>query len=255
MPDNEKRQEYTVGVIHVENSLSTVIEQEFRIGLPDNVRLVMERAPMDEVSYRGLMQFLDAVPEAASRLACQDPDIIVVPSMTGSCIKGYEIINILEQHSGLPVVVPAIELKNSLRELGLHNIAIVSALGVELGLLEQLFFHNHGIEVIKTVNIFDNSSRSRELIDTLDNSLILEGVRNADFSGVEAVVFDSPTYSLRPIIDELEKYIKVPMLSVNQVLIRGVLKRLGLPEDHLPVSKYFEKVPERIMQGDPHGFI
>lgn len=232
--------QYVVGIISVTDSLSTVTEQEFAIAMPENVKVVMSSAPMKEVSYTSLMQFLDAIPSAADKIVDQNPDMLIVPSMTGSCIRGYEIVNVLEKYSGLPVIVPALEFKNALKELGKSNIAIISALGVELGLLEQLFFRNHDIQVVNIVSIFDNESGNRELIDTIDSKLILEGVKQADFTDVEAVIFDSPTYRLRPIIEELKKIIKVPMLSVNQILIRSTLKRLGLPTGDLPISRYFE---------------
>lgn len=145
----------------------------------------------------------------------------------------------LEQRCGRPVIVPALEMKKCLKTLGISKIAIVSAFGVELGLLEQLFFRNHDIEVTNFINIFDEPSSDRLKIDQIDNRLILEKVRQADFLRAEAVYFDSPTYKLRPIIEELKEIIHVPMFSVNQVLIYSALKRLKLPTDHLPIAEYF----------------
>lgn len=231
--------QYVVGVINVINTLSTVIEQEFKRGLPENTKIVMSYAPLEVVSYEGLIGFLDALPSKVEALAESNPDIIVVPSMTGSCIRGFEIVNILEQCSGLPVIVPSLEMEKMLKKMGADKIAIVSAFGVELGLIEQLFFGNHGIEVTKMINIFDNPIENRELIDQIDSQLILEKVKQTDFSDVKAVVFDSPTYRLRPIIDELKSHIKVPVLSVNQVLLYSILKKLGLSVKGLPIADCF----------------
>ena len=237
----EKKQNYVVGVVNVTNTQSTVIGQEFRRCFPDNVKIEMAYAPLDVVSYDGLMAFLDALPGALDKIADCEPDIIAVPSMTGSVIKGYEIVNMLEQRYGRPVIVTALEVKKCLKTLNIDKIAILSAFGVELGLLEQLFFRNHDIEVTNIVNVFDTPSEDRSKIDQIDCEHILEKVRGADFNGAQAVLFDSPTYRLRPIIGELEKYIKVPMLSVNQVMIYSTLKRLGLPVDDLPIAQYFRQ--------------
>lgn len=235
----EEQKKYTVGVISVKDSKSTTIAEEFKVGFPVNVDIRMACAPLDIVSYDGLIQFLDALPYALDEFIDEDPDIIVVPSMTGSSIKGYEIVNMLEQRCGRPVIVPALEMKKCLKTLKLSKIAIVSAFGVELGLLEQLFFRNHDIEVTNFINIFDEPSSDRLKIDQIDNQLILDKVRQIDLLGAEAVYFDSPTYKLRPIIDELKEIIHVPIFSVNQVLIYSALKRLKLPTEHLPIAEYF----------------
>ena len=236
---------YVVGVINVRNTKSSVMEEEFDVGFPDNVEIVMAYAPLELVSYDGLMGFLDALPGALDQFIDKDPDIIIVPSLTGSAIKGYEIVNILEQRSGRPVIVPALETKKCFKTLGIRQIAIVSAFGVELGLLEQLFFRNHDIEVTNLINIFDEPSEDRLRIDQVDSALILEKARKEDFRGAQAVFFDSPTYKLRPIIEELKSLIKLPLFSVNQIIIYSALKRLGLPADHLPIAEYYREEEER----------
>lgn len=236
----KKRQEkYVIGIINVTDTQSTAIIEEFKRYFPDNVEILMTYAPLEHVSYEGLMSFLGELPKALDEFIDEDPDVIIVPSMTGSAIKGYEIVNILEQRCGRPVIVPALESKKCLKTLGLNRIAVVSAFGVELGLLEQLFFRNHDIEITNLISIFDEQSDDRLRIDRIDSSLILGKVREADFTDVQAVFFDSPTYKLRPIIKELKSIIKVPILSVNQIMIYSALKRLRLSTEHVPIAEYF----------------
>lgn len=237
MDKNDKK--YVVGIINVTDSKSTVISEEFRRCFPSNVEILMTSASLEHVSYQGLMAFLEELPHALDKFIDEDPDIIIVPSMTGSAIKGYEIVNMLEQRSGRPVIVPALETKKILKTLGLERIAIVSAFGVELGLLEQLFFRNHDIEVMNLINIFEEQSDDRLRIDQIDSNLVLEKVKKEDFRDVQAVFFDSPTYKLRPIINELKSVIQVSIFSVNQIMIYSALKRLKLPTDHLPIAEYF----------------
>lgn len=237
MDKNDKK--YVVGIINVTDSKSTVIAEEFRRCFPNNVEILMTYAPLEHVSYQGLMSFLDELPHALDEFINEDPDIIIVPSMTGSAIKGYEIVNMLEQRSGRPVIVPALETKKILKTLGIEQIAIVSAFGVELGLLEQLFFRNHDIEVVNLINIFEEQSDDRLRIDQIDSNLVLEKVEKEDFRDVQAVFFDSPTYKLRPIINELKSMIQVPIFSVNQIMIYSAMKRLRLQTDHLPIAEYF----------------
>lgn len=236
----KEQEKYVVGVINVTGSQSSVIAEEFRIAFPQNVEIVMTYAPLEQVSYDGLMLFLEALPGALDEFQDKDPDIIVCPSMTGSAIKGYEIVNMLEQRSGRPVIVPALETKKCLKELGFDKIAVVSAFGVELELLEQLFFRTHDIEVTNVIDVFDEPSVDRLRIDRIDSQQILKKVKQGDFTGAKAVFFDSPTYRLRPVIEELHEIIRLPLFSVNQILVYSTLKRLGLPTDHIPIAKYFQ---------------
>lgn len=229
--------DFVVGIINVSDTKSVVIESEFRDCLPSNVRIIFRYAPLQTVSYDGLMKFLDALPQALGEMIDENPDVVVIPSMTGSAIKGYEIVNMLEQRYGVPVIVPALEIKKYLKKIRKTNIAIVSAFGVELNLLEQLFFKNHDIEVVNLINLFDTASEERLRVELIDADLVLDKVRSANFDKAEAVLFDSPTYQLKLIMQELKKYIHVPILSVNEVLIYSTLKKLGLSTEHLSLEK------------------
>ena len=160
--------------------------------------------------------------------------------------KGYEIVNKLEQRSGRAVLVPSLEIKKCLKTAGISRIAIVSAFGVELGLLEQLFFRNHNIWITNLINIFDDESQDRLRVDCIDNNRVIEKVKQADFNGAQAVLFDSPTYKLWEISEELQAIIKVPVLSVNQVMIYSSLKRLGLSVDKVLITKYFQTNKEEM---------
>ena len=56
--------------------------------------------------------------------------------MTGSCIKGNEIINVIQQHTGIPTVVPSLEFVNALHALNAPRVALVSIFSVELNILD-----------------------------------------------------------------------------------------------------------------------
>ena len=116
----------------------------------------------------------------------------------------------------------------------------------KLGLLEQLFFRNHNIWITNLINIFDDESQDRLRVDCIDNNRVIEKVKQADFNGAQAVLFDSPTYKLWEISEELQAIIKVPVLSVNQVMIYSSLKRLGLSVDKVLITKYFQTNKEEM---------
>ena len=162
-----------MGSIKGLNLISEILE-EYQKFFPSSVEIIMTYAALERVSYEGLMGFLNELPDALNDFINKDPDIIIVPSMTGSAIKGYEIVNKLEQRSGRAVLVPSLEIKKCLKTAGISRIAIVSAFGVELGLLEQLFFRNHNIWITNLINIFDDESQDRLRVDCIDNNRVIK---------------------------------------------------------------------------------
>ena len=111
------------------------------------------------------------------------------------------MVNVIQQATGIPAIVPAPEFVRVLRLIGASHIAIVTCFETELRMLERVFFHNNGIEVVRFVST--------------------------------ATFFISPELQR-----ELERFIKVPVLNMVQVLLWSTLGWLGEPTDGLYISKF-----------------
>lgn len=229
----------TIGLI--EMGARSTAEAEFHRNISDMLSVVTTRVPLHQVSYNGLLEMMEHLPAAAEILTGAQPNVIAVVSMTGSCIKGTEIVNTLQQQTGIRVVVPAQEIVRLIHRLKCRNMALISPFGNELTLLEKVYFSTQGIHTKTVVPAAGARDIEMASISVIDHDLMLEQVRKADFSGVDAVLFDSPTYELEPIFSEIERYIGVPILSTNQVLLYSCLSQLGAPTEHLYISKFIQE--------------
>ena len=225
----------TIGLI--EMGARSSAEAEFHRNIPDSLSVVTTRVPLRQVSYSGMLEMMEHLPSAADILTGARPNVIAVASMTGSCIKGPEIVNSLQQQTGIRVVMPAQETVRLLRRLNCRDIALVSPFGTELNLLERVYFSGQGIQIRSVVNAVGEGNGEMFRISVIDHGLMLDQIKRADFTGIEAVVFDSPTFELEPIYGEIERYIHVPILSVNQVLLHSCLTRLGASTEGLYLAK------------------
>ena len=119
---------------------SASIEKAFHKNVPDRVQITTTRVPFGEVSYNGFLEVTRKLPDAASLLMDAQPDVIAITNLIGGCIRGSEIINTLQQITGVPVLMPAFELVRALRQIRAGRIAIVSIFSNEFSLLESMFF-------------------------------------------------------------------------------------------------------------------
>lgn len=218
---------------------SASLETQIHRKLPEGVEMATTRVPFHNVSYKGLLEMVDKIPEAARILAEARPNVIAVTSFTGSCIRGREMVNVIQQATGIPAIVPAPEFVRVLRLIGASHIAIVTCFETELRMLERVFFHNNGIEVVRFVSTAALRETDPFQVSQIDYDLVLKQLRGVDFSGVEAVVVDLPTFFISPELQrELERFIKVPVLNMVQVLLWSTLGWLGEPTDGLYISKF-----------------
>ena len=228
-----------VGLITGNTRGSVSTEQEFHQQLAGVADVATTRMPLFQISYRDLDKMIEGLPPAAAILAECGASVILWNSMSGSCLRGQETINLLEQRTGVPVLVPSIEFVRCLKELDARRIALVSPHGVELSLLEKIFFDRNQIDVVKVVPLLQDFDGDVRNIDRITPEEILACIRRTDFRDVDAVVFDNPACALLPIIEELDLHIQRPILPHNQVLMRGALRRLGLPTSSIFIDPYF----------------
>ena len=220
---------------------SASVEQEFHKSVPDQVQIVTARVPLGEVSYEGLREMTDRLPEVVGILMGARPDMIAITNMTGSCIRGNEMVNTLQQITGVPVLLPPFEFVQALKLIGAKQIAIASTFARELNLVERLFFENRDIQVTDIINLRERYDKDPYTIGEIDYEAIVETMMGRDYSGVDAVIFDHPIMNLNTGVEkELEKILPVPFFSINQVLVYSVLERIGESTDHLYISKFLK---------------
>lgn len=220
----DKEFRFVIGLIVM--GASAGIEREFHRRVPDDIGIVTTRVPFEDISEQGLLKMIEKLPEASLLLLEAKPDVIVVTSASGSYMKSEEIINTIQQTTGVPVIIPSMEYVKILKSIHAGKIAIISTLGQELQLLERMFYHNRNISVDKIISVEGVKTYDPYSVRNLDKESILEKIKETEFSDMEAVIFDHPLINLNSSWGtEVKKYIKIPMLSLIDVLIESALSK------------------------------
>lgn len=225
-----------LGLITVNES--STLEDQFRRCLPEQVNMSSVHVPFHEVSYQGLVQMISHIPAAARTLAEDQPDVIAVACFTASCIRGNEIVNMVQQTVGIPAIVPSLEFVRILRLLGAKRIALVTCFASELRVMEQLFFHKNQINVVKFIET-DSLQSDPVYVNEPEYDHILDRLRQIDLSDVEALVIDLPAFDIDPNFQEkLDRFINIPVLTQLRVLLWSALEQVSAPRDGCYLSRF-----------------
>lgn len=170
-------------------------------------------------------------------------DLIAVNSMTGTCLRGNELKNALQQRTGIPTITAAQAVIKAVQKKGWKRLRIASSFNPELTFVERVFFTGYNIDV-DILNVRQQiETTTREVVDIgmLNKNRILEILADTDFQNVDALLFDAPFFNLADIWREIEEVVKIPVLSQNQIVLYEALKTLGQPTDHLLISKFLDE--------------
>lgn len=213
---------FIIGLIVMGASAS--IEREFHRRVPEDVGIVTTRVPFKNVSEQGLLDMIDALPAASRILIEARPDVIAVTSASGSYMKSQEIVNTIQQATGVQTVVPSLEYVKILKSIQARNIALISSMGQELQLLERMYYFQRGITMDKIINIEGPVNYDPFSAQNLNYETMIKSVKEQDFTGIDAVVFDHPLVNLNSEGGRrMMEYIPVPALSMVDVLIQSSL--------------------------------
>ena len=217
---------------------SAGLETELHRRLPPGVQMATTRVPFHQASYQGLLEMIGHLPDAARILAEARPNVIAVTSFTGSCIRGHEIVNVIEQCTGVPTVVPALEYAALLRELGAARVALATAFRSELRILEQLFFQEQGIQVEPVIQLDSPPEADPFSFGRVDYDALTALLRQTDLGGADALLVDLPAFTMNPQVqDALSRWPGLPVLSMIEALLWAACRHIGVPRDQLSLPR------------------
>lgn len=229
-----------VGAIMMGGSAS--IESWMHRNLPEQIEMATTRVPLNEVSSKALLEMIGRLPEAARILNEAHPDVILITSFTGSCLKGQEMVNVIQQTTGVPALVPSMEFLATLERLKAKKVALITGFEPELSMLERLFFLENGIEVLWTLEVEATRDLDPFVFSEVGMRPVLDAFRQADFSDVDAVLVDMPTFMITgQVRDILRASGDAPVLSMPEVMLWSTLHRMGASREHLYLSQFLDK--------------
>jgi len=216
-------------------------EVEFHRFAPEGVAVSTQHVLFERVDPQGLSDLGERVEEAAKVLATGEPDLLVFACTTGSLIKGLgydkEIINRIEQASGVRAITTTTAVVEALKKLNSRKIVVSTPYSTEVNEIEKKFLEDSGFEVL--------SIRGLEYLDpkmmpkvTMDQMYRLTGqIMRAE---ADTIFISCTGLGILDLIPILEGEMKRPVITSNQASLWLALRTLNL-NDVLPLGRLFEQ--------------
>lgn len=216
-----------IGLICV--GVSAPIEHYFHLNVPEGVNVTSTHVPLTDISREGMQEMISRLPEAVRLLSEAKPSVLVILNFTASCLMGQEMINVLQQTAGVPVIVPGKAYVDFLRRRGLTRLGLVSTFGVELNMAERIFFEQNGIRVTSIKSVWSRSALLPDEIGHVDRSVIDDYIRQTAKEDVDAILVDYPLFFPK---DRRESGLaqKPPLLFMAEILLQATLSALHVIE-------------------------
>jgi len=213
---------------------------EFREKLPEDIIMVAEPVPLEEVTPEGLIKMGGYVEEAAVRLVQEKPDVIVFGCTSGSFIKGigYDkaIIRRIEDRTGIPATTATTAVVDSLSSLKVERVFVATPYSDEVNQIEKSFLESTGFEItaIKGLGLEDPAEMPRVPPDLI-YSLVKEGFTE----NAEAIFISCAGLIIMDIIEALEEELKRPVVTSRQAILWSALGKMNMRKSIKGLGKLF----------------
>lgn len=213
---------------------NTTMESEFWRMAPEGVSVHVARMLLGKVSEEDLIKMEAHIEMAAKELATADVDVIAFGCTTGSLVKGkgydQEISDKITAISGIQSVSTSTAVLDALRILQINHVVVVTPYTDHLNMLEKEFLEANGIHVAKIVGL-----------DLLENTEIgckepyvpyrmLKALKPA-LAECDGVFISCTNFRTIEIIEMVEKELRKPVITSNQVTFAAALRKGGVNLD------------------------
>lgn len=218
-----------IGLITVASGSST--EAEFNRYVPEGVAVLTTRIPLGGISLEALTTMRSYLDEAASLLAGAEVDVIVFACTAGSLVRGVgydkEIIEVLQSRTGVPVTTTSTGVVQALSALGIKKISVATPYPDDVNQAEKAFLEGSGFEVacIKGLELLEP-----RLVPQVPPEEMYRLAKEVFSEDVEGVFISCTGLHVDAIIELLEKDLKRPVITSNQVMLWDVLRKINVNE-------------------------
>lgn len=214
-------------------------EVEFHRFAPEGVSIATTKILFEQVTPDGLAELGDRAEEAARLMATWKPDLLVFACTTGSLIKGIgydkEIINRMEQASGVPAITTTTAVVEALQALGAQKLVVPTPYSTQVNTIEKKFLEDSGFEVldIKGLEYTDPTLMPKVTCD------MMYRLTDEIFKKEADTIFISCTgLGIIDVIPMVERDFERPVVTSNQTSLWLALRTLHI-RDELPLGKLF----------------
>ena len=237
-------------------STNQVVEPDFNMMVPKGVTVLAERmwleGPSDPGGGDGAeLEEMNADVERASRyLASAGVDVITYACTsgtyrTGSIDSSRDISRVISKTTEVPAVTAVEASIEALRHVGAHRLSIAGPYGNFLlhqrltPLLEQ-----QGFEVLSAEGEPEMQQRTHaSVIGNQDPEVILNFVPRATAPEADCVYLPGTAWRAVEVVDELERRVGKPVITVNQATLWMALRMLGVTEPILGFGRLLTSIP------------
>jgi maleate isomerase len=204
--------------------------QEWDIGraLPDQITLHVARMRLNNVDAESTLRVVQEIESESQKLADVDVDVIIFPATAPSSRNGpgydQELINRIGAASGKPATTASTALLEALRTLSVKQIVLGAPWSASVNQSVAAFLEANGIKVLaqEALGIVRNLE-----IGLLDPQTAYDVGRRVDRPEADAVMLACGNWSTFGIVDALERELRKPVLTTNQVSLWHALKMIG----------------------------
>ncbi len=207
-------------------SVNAVIEPDYaRLQLP-GLSFHVSRVMLRETTPEGLRQMNAGVEQAAELIASVTPDVVAFACTSGSFIDGDAAltrqIEAITRIVACPVVATSRAIVTSLTALGITRIALATPYLDAVNEAERVFLASHGFQVVNIAGLGLSGKQIRDV----PPEAVAELVQRADHPQAQAIFVSCTDFRAFEIAGHLEDTLGKPVLTSNQVTLRGILDAL-----------------------------
>ncbi|MBW2094368.1 MAG: aspartate/glutamate racemase family protein [Deltaproteobacteria bacterium] len=221
-------------------SSNTVCEPEMAKLSPEGVATYSTRI-LFEPSLDGLKAMKEHVERASLELSSEGiSNIIAFCCTVGSMIGGpgydREIVQFVEEKTGVPAITTTTAVKAAFNAFGVKRIAVATPYTREINEIERNMLQAMGYEVTQIVGRHEDVSPNQftnEMIGRLPSEEAYRLGLAVDGGSNEAIFISCTNFHAVEIIDRLENEAGKPVVSSNQATMWYALRKMGI-RDPLP---------------------
>src|SRR6201997_2831656 len=209
-------------------SSSSVQERDFCRVLPEDITLHVAGMRLSNVEAESTLRIAQEIESESQKLADVDVDVIIFPATAPSSRNGpgydQELIKRINAASGKPATTASTALLEALRALSVKQIVLGAPWSASVNQSVAAFLEANGVEVLAQEAL--GLVRNLE-IGLLDPQTAFDVGRRVDRPGADAVMLACGNWSTFSIVDQLERDLRKPVLTTNQVSLWHALKMMG----------------------------
>ncbi len=217
------------------------LDREYWQFLPDHASVHVTRLPIIDLPYgvehASIVAEPAAMAAAVQTLVRIEPAAIGFGCTSGSFVGGVGFERAIRERmeaAGAPVAVtPMSGLVDGLRALGARRVGIGTPYGVPVAQTLADYLEEAGFEPVSLENL---EMDDEEDVIAAPDSLVYELARRAMRPAADAVFLSCTNLPTFAVLGDVERELRVPVLSANETLMWGLCRTAGIPLGGAPNS-------------------